>query len=375
MTAADLDVQRSLALLEALFSDAAVGIGLFDADLRYLRVNDVLLKIIGLPAEELFGLTAAEALPGMGSAVDTIQRQVLESGEAQRNVEIWGMTPAESGEHCFVCSYLPLTAADGSVLGVASIVRDQTEGRRATALLEAGQERLALLSRVGQIVGSSLSTRDTLSALAAVTVPRFADHCIVDLLDEHRQGLQRVALVNAASLSDAGETAWRGTSGSVDYPPAHPVSLALLSGRPQLMRDVPDAFLESAAPTVDSGAFAASIGVRSLITLPLLSRNQVQGVLSFAVSISGRTYDDADLALAVEIAGRFSVALDNAHAYESQQVVALTLQRSMLPHRLPQLEGLEVESVYLPGGGDTEVGGDWFDLIPLSTGTHRHRDR
>jgi PAS domain S-box-containing protein len=369
VAAAPLEVQRSLALLEALFADATVGIGVFDADLRYVRANDVLLKIIGLPADALYGMTPAEALPGIGESIDAFQRLVLSSGAAQRDVEVWGTTPGDPvTERCFGCSYFPLVSDSGAVIGVASVVRDLTEQRQATAALAAGQERLALLSRVGQIVGSSLSTRDTLSALAAVTVPRFADHCIVDLVDEQRQGLQRMALVNASEVSEPGQAAWRGTSGPVSYPPAHPVSLALFSGRPQLLRQIPEELIGTAAPTAESGAFAAAIGIRSLLTLPLLSRGRVQGVLSFAVSISGRTYDDADLALAVEIAGRFSVALDNAHAYESQRLVALTLQRSMLPQQLPSLEGLTVESVYLPGGGDTEVGGDWFDLIPLSTG-------
>jgi PAS domain S-box-containing protein len=366
---AELEAQRSLALLEALFTDATVGIGVFDAELRYVRANDVLLKIIGLPPDALYGMTPAEALPGIGATVDTFQRQVMDSGIPQREVEVWGSTPADPGtEHCFSCSYIPLHSNTGALVGLASVVRDLTESRLATAALAAGQERLALLSRVGQIVGSSLSTRDTLSALAAITVPRFADHCIVDLLDEQRQGLQRVALVNARELSDTGHTAWRGTSGPVDYPPAHPVSLALLSGRPQLLREVSPQVIQTVAPTAASRSFASAIGIRSLITLPLLSGNQVRGVLSFAVSISGRSYDDADLALAGEIAGRFSVALDNARAYESQRLVALTLQRSMLPQQLPSVEGLTAESVYLPGGGDTEVGGDWFDLIPLSTG-------
>ena len=363
------EVQRSLALLEALFCDAAVGIGLFDAELRYVRVNDILQKMIGLPTEILYGLTPAQALPIIGGNVEAAQRRVVTTGVPEREVEIWGPTPARPDvEHCYSCSYFPLTAPDGTLLGVASVVRDLTERRRATASLEAGQERLSLLSRVGQIVGSSLSTRDTLSALAAVTVPRFADHCIVDLLDEQGHGLQRMALVNAVELSDAGQSAWRGSSGAVTYPPSHPVSLAQYSGRPQLVREVPRELIDTAAPSTSSRAFALAIGLRSLITLPLLSRGQVRGVLSFGVSVSGRTYDEADLALAVEIAGRFSVALDNAHAYESQQLVALTLQRSMLPQQLPTLEGLKAESVYLPGRGDTEVGGDWFDLIPLSTG-------
>jgi serine phosphatase RsbU (regulator of sigma subunit)/anti-sigma regulatory factor (Ser/Thr protein kinase) len=173
--------------------------------------------------------------------------------------------------------------------------------------------------------------------------------------------------VNAPGLDEA-HVAWRGNRGPVSYPPAHPVALALMSGRPQLLREVPPAMIDAAAPTAESAAFSSGVGLRSSITVPLRSRDRVTGVLSFATSVSGRLFDDSDLALAVEIAGRFSVALDNAHSYESQRLVALTLQRSMLPARLPDAEGLTQESVYLPGAGDTEVGGDWFDLIPLSTG-------
>jgi PAS domain S-box-containing protein len=374
---ADRDVQRSSSLpaipfmLEALVADAAIGIGLFDRELRYLRINDALQTIIGVPAEQLHGRSVREVLPDFGDTVYQAQREALESGVPVHDLELWGRTPADPGpRRCYSCSYFRLHAPDGTILGLASIVTDVTEARRSAVALAAAHERLALLSRVGQIVGSSLSSRDTLSALAAVTVPRFADHCVVDLLDEQRPGetgLQRAALVNAPELRDAGQTAWRGTSGPVSYPPAHPVSLALMSGRPQLLREVPQAVID-ASPTPESARFASAIGLHSMMTLPLRRRDQTRGVLSFARSVNDRPYDDEDLALAIEIAGRFSVALDNAHAYESQQLVALTLQRSMLPAQLPPAEGLEPESVYLPGGGDTEVGGDWFDLIPLSTG-------
>src|SRR3954466_11731280 len=176
-------------MLEALFTDAAIGLGLFDPELRYLRVNDVLQSIIGIPVEQLYGRTAREVLPDFGDTAPPPQRDALDTGVPARDIKLWGRTPAHPGpRRCYSCSYFRLHAPDGTVLGLASIVTDITESRRSTEALAAASERLALLSRVGQIVGSSLSTRDTLSALAAVTVPRFADHCIVDLIDEHRPG-------------------------------------------------------------------------------------------------------------------------------------------------------------------------------------------
>jgi PAS domain S-box-containing protein len=372
VTAPDLDVQRALALLEALFADAAVGIGMFDEDCRYLRVNPVLQRLIGLPATQLYGRTPSALMPGFGDAVETVLRRVAKTGVPLRNVELRGRTPADPDlDRAYVCSYFPLLAPDGSLIGLASIVRDVSGQQQSAIDLESAHERLTLLSLVGGVIGSSLSTRDTLAALAALTVPRFADHCVVDLVDlegEQRGLLRRMALVHADEVSEAGQIAWRGNTGLVTYPPDHPVTRVLASGRALLIRDVPTELPDNDPPDSAAAKFSRDVGVRSLLVLPLSSHGVLTGVASFAVSISGRTYDEPDLAVAREIAGRFSVALDNAHSYEAQQLVALTLQRSMLPQTLPVVEGLEPESVYLPGAGDTEVGGDWFDLIPLSTG-------
>ncbi|BEP12823.1 SpoIIE family protein phosphatase [Acidothermaceae bacterium B102] len=372
MNPADLDVRRALSLLEALFADAAVGLGMFDADLRYLRVNGVLHDIIGVPLEELYGRRPSEAMPGFGEGVEAVLRRVAETGVALREVELRGRTPATpDADHNYLCSYFPLTGPDGAAIGLASIVRDVSERRQSVIDLAAAHDRLALLSLVGQVIGSSLSTRDTLAALAALTVPRFADHCVVDLVDlegEQRGLLRRMALVHVEEVREAGDIAWRGNSGLVTYPPGHPVTTVIASGSALLVRDVPGELPDEETHNLPGSQFSRQVGVRSLLVLPLTSRGILTGVVSWAVSVSGRAYDDADLAVAEEIAGRFSVALDNAHAYETQQAVALTLQRSLLPRQLPESEGLEPESVYLPGAGDTEVGGDWFDLIPLSTG-------
>ena len=341
MNPADLDVRRALSLLEALFADAAVGIGMFDADLRYLRVNGVLQDIIGVPLDALYGRRPSEAMPGFGDGVEAVLRRVAETGVALREVELRGRTPATpDADHTYLCSYFPLTGPDGSAIGLASIVRDVSERRQSVIDLAAAHDRLALLSLVGQVIGSSLSTRDTLAALAA------AHRAALRRPLRRRPGrprrassaalLRRMALVHVEEVREAGDIAWRGNSGLVTYPPDHPVSRVIASGTALLVRDVPAELPDEESHDLPGSQFSRQVGVRSLLVLPLTSRGVLTGVVSWAVSVSGRAYDDADLAVAEEIAGRFSVALDNAHAYETQQAVALTLQRSLLPRQLPE---------------------------------------
>jgi PAS domain S-box-containing protein len=74
------------------------------------------------------------------------------------------------------------------------------------------------------------------------------------------------------------------------------------------------------------------------------------------------------VALLEELAARASVAIENAHLYEREHRVAMTLQRAMLPAVLPEVEGLEFDAVYFPGATEAEIGGDWYDAIALPDG-------
>jgi serine phosphatase RsbU (regulator of sigma subunit)/anti-sigma regulatory factor (Ser/Thr protein kinase) len=69
-----------------------------------------------------------------------------------------------------------------------------------------------------------------------------------------------------------------------------------------------------------------------------------------------------------ELARRAALTLDNARLYENERLVALELQRSLLPARLPRIAELDVAGRYLAGAAGTEVGGDWYDVIPLPGG-------
>jgi serine phosphatase RsbU (regulator of sigma subunit) len=78
---------------------------------------------------------------------------------------------------------------------------------------------------------------------------------------------------------------------------------------------------------------------------------------------SGRSYDDADRALALQLGRRAGLAVDNARLYDAQLGIADTLQRSLLPPALPRIPGLDVAALYAPMGDGVDVGGDFYDLF------------
>jgi GAF domain-containing protein/anti-sigma regulatory factor (Ser/Thr protein kinase) len=107
-------------------------------------------------------------------------------------------------------------------------------------------------------------------------------------------------------------------------------------------------------------------GIQSLMGVPLIVEDRLLGVL-FVGTLARRHYTEDDRAL-LELAGdRLAVALDHARLYEREHVVAATLQRTLLPDRLPAVQGAEIASRYIPGQG-AAVGGDWYDVLPLRDG-------
>jgi PAS domain S-box-containing protein len=105
----------------------------------------------------------------------------------------------------------------------------------------------------------------------------------------------------------------------------------------------------------------------SLIGVPLLAEGEVTGVLVVA-ACAPRRFTQEDLALLRLAADRVALAIDHARVYEREHRIAETLQRSLLPERLPQLPGLAVAARYLPAATEAEVGGDWYDVIPIAGG-------
>ncbi len=148
--------------------------------------------------------------------------------------------------------------------------------------------------------------------------------------------------------------------------PGTPGHLALTLGRPIHLTFDQEMVDRIAIPGTED--YRRHFGIRSGLAVPLVAGGEFHGVVHFGLGPSGRTYTDVDARTAGELGSRIASAIANARAYARQRTAAVTLQRSVLPGDVPPVEGLDVAWRYEPGTAGTEVGGDWFDVIPLSAG-------
>jgi serine phosphatase RsbU (regulator of sigma subunit) len=108
-------------------------------------------------------------------------------------------------------------------------------------------------------------------------------------------------------------------------------------------------------------------GFTSFLAMPLSARGTVVGCAAFGRTAATPPFDEADIAAAGELLYRAAVAIDNARLYARERRTAQALQRGLLPGKLDVPPGLEVARRYLPVG-DSVVGGDWHDIVPLPGG-------
>ncbi|MEU6253574.1 SpoIIE family protein phosphatase [Streptomyces sp. NPDC047043] len=258
----------------------------------------------------------------------------------------------------------------GDILGGAEsrllLVGEPGVGRLAVL----ARRRLELLHDAGVRIGTTLDVTRTAEELAEVAVPRFADFAAVDLPDAVLRGeepqtlgggsaLRRVAIravrKQPANLYDVGDT--------VEYVPSTPQARSL-----EITQSVMEPVLAEAggwiAQDPERMERVLAAGVHSLITVPLRARGTTLGVVSFYRSERPAAFEDDDLSLAQELVGRAAICIDNARRYTREHNTALALQRSLLPKGRPEQSAVEVAYRYLPA--QAGVGGDWFDVIPLS---------
>jgi GAF domain-containing protein/anti-sigma regulatory factor (Ser/Thr protein kinase) len=113
--------------------------------------------------------------------------------------------------------------------------------------------------------------------------------------------------------------------------------------------------------------FLREQGVVSLAGVPMLADERLVGVLDVG-TCRRREFSDDDVLLLQLVASRAALAVQQAVLHERQRTVAVTLQRSLLPERLPELESFAIAARYVPGGAGLEVGGDWYDAIGFEDG-------
>ncbi|MEU6281330.1 SpoIIE family protein phosphatase [Streptomyces sp. NPDC047028] len=367
-------VDRSV--LDGFLTRSPVGMAVMDPDLRYVWLNDTLEHFGGVPREQRLGRRLSELLPGLQAAtLEGLMRKVLATGMPVTDYEYVGWSWADPHrEHAYSTSFFPLVDAGDTVTGICYMVLDVTERWTARRLL-------TLVNEAGTSIGRTLDVLRTAQELADFAVPRFADFVIVDLLEPvlstegHGAWLTDAGPAHArpvmrrAGLSSVREGCPESVAGigeAVDFlPPPHGMHL-ILKGEPVLIPvlDPDDDQWVSAHP--ERADRIRRYGLHSLISVPMRARNTALGLTTFARSVNPVPFAPDDVLLARELVARAAVCVDNARRYTREHTAAVTLQRSLLPHALTGGTALEVASSYRPAEATGGVGGDWFDVIPLS---------
>ncbi|RNL70166.1 SpoIIE family protein phosphatase [Streptomyces sp. I6] len=358
------DARRESAILDALFTQAPFGLFLCDAELRVVRFNSAAPGVHGVPPERILGRTLADLVAGLtDEPVVALAEEALRTGAVVRDRLFSGRPPADPDRDMTVSvSLFRLEGAGGEPIGLVVVVEDVTER-------EAALGRLSLLNSARESIGTSLDAYRTAAELVDVLVPGLADAAAVDLLDDALRGRALepgpvpadTPLRRAAFRSVLGDERGPPKGGLNTFGPHTPYSQVLNDLTPRLITgvDAGDAWL-GADPS--RGDPIVSVGVHSLMVVPLTLRETVLGVAALYRFARPEPFGDTDLALAAELVTKAALHLGNACSFARERTVARALQQGLMPGRPPELTAVDTACAYLP----ESAGGDWYDVIPLS---------
>jgi signal transduction histidine kinase len=202
--------------------------------------------------------------------------------------------------------------AQDNVIGVSKVVRDITERKRADAAAH-------FLTEVSDVLASSLDYKTTLASVARLAVPHIADWCAVHVKAEDGT-IQQLALshVDPAKVELAQEMQHR----YLDDPNVpYGVPNVIQTGKPGLFARITDEQRVDAPDDAEPLRLLINLGLKSLMVVPLIAPGRTFGAITFVSAESGRYYDQADLALAQDLAHRAALAVDNARLYYRAQLL------------------------------------------------------
>jgi serine phosphatase RsbU (regulator of sigma subunit)/anti-sigma regulatory factor (Ser/Thr protein kinase) len=337
-----------------------------------LYVNEYAARLFRVPGD--LARLAGSPVLSLGLFADDGPRKMEDlSGQVLRG-RFWEGTFESArgdGSRAFVRAFaVPLRHAGGDIDGMVVLAREASKREG-----QGQQDRIALLERIGERLAGSLEIGTTLKHVAELLVPQFADHCFIDLFAGD-QLVRRVQRHAGGWVPPPGT--WAQVGEPIRYPEGHFCQQAMARLDTVAVNDLDSGAYP--APSAQSMAAAREAGLTSVVAAPLYARGELLGVMSLALSRlterAERSYDTPDRDLIGAIASRVAIAIDNAMLFETERQTAIAFQKSLLPQAIPDLDGLEVACRYVPAkpletqgqGIQTQVGGDWYDIIPLAAG-------
>jgi PAS domain S-box-containing protein len=264
-------------------------------------------------AENLYGYTAEEAI---GQSVERIipperrhelahSLERLKRGEPDAHLDTVRMRK-DGGRVEVSTRVSPIRNRYGEVIGASKVSLDISERKKA-------ERSLRFLAEASAELATLVDYKSTMQRLARLAVPALADWCLIDIVDANGQ-IERTAQAHRARDKEAAIGALLDRYGN-DWNSCSLIVQVLRSGKPQLVGEVPPALRRILVADDEQGELAAQLQPRSFMAVPITMPNKTIGALAFGTSESARRYMDADLQLALELARRAAISIENAQLY------------------------------------------------------------
>jgi PAS domain S-box-containing protein len=381
-SATETELVESEARKSAVLEAALEAIITMDEHGAIVEMNAAAAEMFGRDRDEVIGQELAALLipPSLRERHREALHRYRRTGRGRilgRRLELTAMR-ADGSEFPMELTVTRVQLPDPDEILFTGYIRDITPRRRAEELqarlfeseravreqVERAHDRVAFLADASVLLSASLDSRRTLTKIARLVVPRLADWCSVDLVEPDGT-IAAVAVTHAdPGKVELAREYRRRYPAHVDEP--GDVASVVASGLAEIVPEVSPGALERDIPDPERRAMAIELGMRSTMIVPLVARGRALGAITFASSDPGRVFGEDDLELAQELARRAALAIDNSRLYEERSHIARTLQRTLLPRRLPGIPGLQVAAFYQPAGVmQTEVGGDFYDVFEV----------
>ncbi len=245
----------------------------------------------------------------------------------------------------------------------ASALQAEREGL-VDELLEA-RRRSEFLLLAAQVLSEFVDYGEMVERLARVSVPVLADLCLIDLEDDDKH-MRRMAAWHAdpakRPLAEELKNWYAPLSTGHD-----PIMEVMRTGRSMWSSDVSDEFLQESSRDTRHYSILKELGFTSFMTVPLRTREgEVIGTVTLVSCGSGRRFSEKDLDLAEQLAKQVGSVVSRARAYDRERRISHELQRNLLPDAIPAVVGWDVAARYRPASAGHEVGGDWYDVVPIT---------
>jgi PAS domain S-box-containing protein len=355
--------------LEAVLVNLAEAITVMDEDGRMVFANQAAADLLGAATpEELMGSPPGTIMPrfqvldeqGRELDLESMPGRRLFAGEDPRPLLVRNIVRATGEERWLVVRSSAVVDPDsGRIAYAVNVFENITEVKRA-------QLNERFMSEASRVLASSMDYTETLQQVARLAVPRLADWCAVDVLNE-RGEIELVAVHHAdpAKLAMA-ERLDRRYRPALDDPTG--VAEVLRTGEPRIFTDIQPEALVAYAHDEEHMELLRMVGPQAVIIVPMIGATGTIGTITLVSSESPRRLSSVDLALAERLARRSGTAVERARLYTERSRIAHILERSLLPESLPAIPGAEIQARYSPAGEVNEVGGDFYDMFEHRSG-------